>query len=752
MSELNQSNDDALIFMDEQSVDTLSAHIAKASWRIMIIDDDPDVHSATMFALGNLEIQNRTLTFLHAYSANEAREILAREPDIAVILLDVVMEQEDAGLNLVNFVRKDLGMIDVRIILRTGQPGYAPEIDAIRDYDINDYKTKSELTRTKLYTTVTSAIRSYEQICSISANQRGLEFIVNASSELMSQKGLQNFSTGVLQQISVLLGRKVEGFVCNQADENKVANGVDELYVIAASPQFANLSEKMADKIENPAITKLIQSSIELRKNIYKNNYIVLHFENDAHKNLTVFLQTNIEVSELDKRLLEVFCSNISVGLNNVMLTSRLHQYAYFDPLTGLANRLKLLQTLNETLQTALKENSVLSLVDIDHFAETNDALGHQFGDALLCSVARRLLDHFGTSCHLARVGGDTFALLGDHAQVTPQKIFSIFQQAFEVDNQEVQLSATIGLIKLSGYEGGGSDALKDTNIALKRAKAHQRASHSYFTVDMGVEIRERVRTMHALRAAFENERLFVVYQPQIDMRTQTPVGAEALLRWKNEDGQFVPPDQFIPIAEYSGLIVDIGEWVLRSACFELVHLHSLGFTEFKMAVNVSQAQFSHPQFLQSLERALIDTRAPASCLELEITESMAMNDPEMLIKTLHHIKQLGVQISIDDFGTGFSSLSHLQKLNVDKLKIDRAFVNEINDKSGEGSIAKMIVQLSQSLNIKVIAEGVETKLQADTLMSFGCHLAQGYLYAKPKTQLDLRAWLAQDPEKWKVV
>ncbi len=752
MSELNQSNDDALIFMDEQSVEALNAQVAKASWRIMIIDDDPDVHSATMFALGNLEIQNRTLTFLHAYSANEAREILAREPDIAVILLDVVMEQEDAGLNLVNFVRKDLGMIDVRIILRTGQPGYAPEIDAIRDYDINDYKTKSELTRTKLYTTVTSAIRSYEQICSISANQRGLEFIVNASTELMSQKGLQNFSSGVLQQISVLLGRKVEGFVCNQIDEGKLASVISDLFVIATSSQFAYLSQKTADKIEDCSIQNLIQTSIDLRRNLYEQNFIVLHFENGTHKNLTVLLQTNIEVSELDKRLLEVFCSNISVGLNNVMLTSRLHQYAYFDPLTGLANRLKLLQTLAETLQSPLKDSSVLSLIDIDHFAETNDALGHQFGDALLCSVAKRLLDHFGTCCHLARVGGDTFALLGDQDQVTPQKIFTVFQHAFEVDHQEVQLSSTIGLIKLSGYDGGGSDALKDTNIALKRAKAHQRASHSYFTVDMGVEIRERVRMMHALRAAFENERLFVVYQPQIDMRTQTPVGAEALLRWKNENGQFVPPDQFIPIAEYSGLIVDIGEWVLRSACFELVHLHNLGFTEFKMAVNVSQAQFSHPQFLQSLEAALTDTRAPASCLELEITESMAMNDPEMLIKTLHNIKQLGVQISIDDFGTGFSSLSHLQKLNVDKLKIDRAFVNEINDKSGEGSIAKMIVQLSQSLNIKVIAEGVETKLQADTLMGFGCHLAQGYLYARPKTQLDLRAWLAQDPEQWKVM
>lgn len=748
MSDLNQANDDALIFMDEQSAEPNHPKIIKPSWRIMIIDDDPDVHSATMFALGNLEIQNRGLSFLHAYSAQEARDILAKEPDIAVILLDVVMEQEDAGLNLVNYVRKNLGLIDVRIILRTGQPGYAPEIDAIRDYDINDYKTKSELTRTKLYTTVTSAIRSYEQICSISANQRGLEYIVNASAELMSQKGLQNFSHGVLQQISSLLGRKVEGFVCNQLEIKDSEAELNSLLIIAASSDFAGHTQKTVDKIDDSEVKSLIAESITNKSNLYQASNIALHFESGSQNHLTVFLKTNLEVTDLDKRLLEVFCSNISVGLNNVMLTSRLHQYAYFDPLTGLANRLKLLQTLNETLQSPLKERSVLSLIDIDHFAETNDALGHQFGDMLLCSVAKRLLDNFGTSCHLARVGGDTFALLGDEELVTPNKISQIFQHAFDVDHQEVQLSSTTGLIRLSGYQGGGSDALKDTNIALKRAKAHQRASHSYFTLDMGVEIRERVRMMHALRAAFENERLFVVYQPQVDMRTQTPVGAEALLRWKNEEGQFVPPDQFIPIAEYSGLIVDIGEWVLRSACFELQHLHQLGYTDFKMAVNVSQAQFSHPQFLQILERALIDTKAPANCLELEITESMAMNDPEMLIKTLLHIKQLGVQISIDDFGTGFSSLSHLQRLNVDKLKIDRTFVNEINDKSGEGSIAKMIVQLSQSLNIKVIAEGVETKLQADTLMSFGCHLAQGYLYARPQTQLDLRAWLAQEPRQ----
>ncbi|GGX19909.1 bifunctional diguanylate cyclase/phosphodiesterase [Undibacterium macrobrachii] len=740
MSEMH-ANDDALIFMDELSAEHLNdMNTPLPSWRVMIIDDDPDVHSATMFALGNLEIQNRSLSFLHAYSASEARQILAQESNIAVILLDVVMEKEDAGLNLVNYVRKTLGMHDVRIILRTGQPGYAPEIDAIRDYDINDYKTKSELTRTKLYTTVTSAIRSYEQICAITANQRGLELIVNASTELMSQKGLQNFASSVLQQLNILFGRKVEGLICS-SDDSDAETGALDFTIIAGSHSFANGIEQKIGRIQQQELHQTLQESITNKKNIFGADATVLFFENVGQRNIAVYLQTPI--NDLEKRLLDVFCSNVTVGLNNVMLTSRLHKYAYFDPLTGLANRLKLLQTLTDTLTASNRDKSVLCLIDIDHFAETNDALGHQFGDMLLCAVAKRLLDHFGAACHLARVGGDTFALLGHENLVYPENISNVFQLPFNVDQQEVQLSSTIGLVRLGNYDGGSSDALKDTNIALKRAKSHQRSSFSYFTVDMGVEIRERVRMMHALRAAFENERLFVVYQPQIDMRTERAVGAEALLRWKTEDGQFVPPDQFIPIAEYSGLIVDIGEWVLRSACFELMELHKLGFTEFKMAVNVSQAQFSHPLFLDSLKRALADTKAPAHCVELEITESMAMTDPALLIQTLHQIKQLGAQVSIDDFGTGFSSLSHLQKLNVDKLKIDRAFVNEIGSKSGEGNIAKMIVQLSQSLNIKVIAEGVETEHQADTLMSFGCHLAQGYLYARPLTKEDLRNWLA---------
>ncbi|MBC3935078.1 EAL domain-containing protein [Undibacterium sp. CY7W] len=740
-----QSIEDDLVFLDEPDHDEFSAASQnQASWRIMIIDDDPDVHSATTFALGSLEIQHRPLSFVHAYSAAEAREILQKEKDIAIILLDVVMEHEDAGLQLVNYIRKTLQLADVRIILRTGQPGYAPEIDAIRDYDINDYKTKSELTRTKLYTAVTSAIRSYEQICSISASRRGLEMIINASTELMAKHGLQNFASGVLTQMTGLLNLDAEGFVCARQNPLGEQDTVNDLHIIAATAGLSQLVDRSLAELNRPAVLDLVSRSLSSKQSIYEADMTALYFNNAEKKDFTLFLENGLQLNEMDRRLLEVFCGNVSVGLDNVILNSRLHNYAFYDLLTGLANRLKLLQTLNETLSSPLKEKSALSLIDIDHFAETNDALGHQFGDLLLYAVAQRLFNHFGTQCQLARVGSDTFALLGDQDLVNPDTILKLFTTPFQVDHQDVQLSATIGLIKLGDYEGDGSEALKDTNIALKRAKTNQRGGYEYFTRNMGVEIRERVLLMHALRAAFEHERLFLVYQPQIDMRTGKALGAEALLRWRTDEGKFIPPDQFIPIAEYSGLIVDIGEWVLRSALYELVHLRSIGYTEFQMAINVSQAQFSHPLFMQSLHKALQDTKAPPEFVELEITESMAMKDPDLLIKTLHQIKQLGVNISIDDFGTGFSSLSHLQKLDVDKLKIDRAFVNDIQQDASEGSIAKMIVQLGQNLGLTIIAEGVENQMQANTLQEYGCFLAQGYFYAKPLTQQDLRTWLQQ--------
>ena len=736
-----KDDQDDLVFLEEHPAATTDTS-PTGVWRVMIIDDDEDVHSTTTFALGNIDMQGRPLEFVHAYSASQARQLLATETDIAVILLDVVMEQDDAGLHLVRHIRETLQLADVRIILRTGQPGYAPEIDAIRDFDINDYKTKSELTRIKLYTTVTSAIRSYEQIRKIDDSRRGLNQIVHASTELMTLHGVQNFACGVLAQVNHLLGIAASGVLCVQ---DCPADGCRELMVMAASGHYAHHSHHAP--LADARIRELMDQALAQRRNVYGSDFIMLYFAGKASRDFVAYFDVACPSGDINQRLLEVFCGNVAVGLDNVELVSHLHNAAFYDQLCKLPNRTRLLEILDARLAVAAPaeqsaDQATLALVDLDHFAETNDALGHQFGDLLLVSVANRLQADLGRQVMVARIGGDIFALLGDTSLVTPAALLVLFQRPFRIDGQDVQLSATLGLVRLDEHEGTGGDALKDADIALKRAKSQQRAGYCYFSRSMGVEIRERVRMMHALRTAFGQRQLFVMYQPQIDLETRRPVGAEALLRWQTEDGTFVSPDRFIPIAEYSGLIIDLGEWVLRTACRELMAVRAAGHLDFVMSVNVSQVQFRHPHFLEMRRRALEETGAPPQNVELEITESMAMEEPDLLIKMLDQIKQTGVSIAIDDFGTGFSSLSYLQRLQVDRLKIDRAFVTEITGSARGSSIAEMVIQLGRNLGLTVIAEGVEDERQAQILHALGCPLAQGFLFARPMKADALEAWL----------
>ncbi len=573
---------DALQFLDDDAVIGFEKEL---TWRLLIVDDEPDVHRATTFALAGVLILGRQLEFLHAYSAAEAANILRSETDVAIVLLDVVMEREDAGLALVKTIRKELKLTDLRIILRTGQPGYAPEIETIHDFDINDYKTKSELTRTKLYATVTAALRAYEQI-------------------------------------------------------------------------------------------------------------------------------------------------------------RKLDEMAFYDRLSCLPNRNKFIDISDERLANASLSNEMMAILDIDDFSEINDALGHQQGDRLLQAVADRLKLELGPDAVLARIGSDTFGLMGPAEVVDPLRVLALFRTPFLVQDDAMVVTATMGLTSL--FAGGvcGRDALKDANIALKRAKKSRRCSFVFFSAEMGSDIRERVRLLQSLRSAVESERLFIVYQPQIDLVSGAVIGMEALIRWRNEDGTFVPPDRFIPLAEASGMIVAIGDWVLRMACHELVRLQGLGLGDVRMSVNVSQIQFRHPEFLEKLNAALLDTRISPSCLELEITESVAMEDAEFMLETLHGVRQLGISIAIDDFGTGYSSLSQLRQLPIDPLQIDRDFVSELGGDVLGGHIASMVIELGRNLQLKVIAEGIETPEQALRLKELGCHEGQGYLYAKPMTSPLLKEWL----------
>lgn len=554
-------------------------------WRLMVVDDEPDVHRATTFALAGVKILGRSLEFLHAYSAKDATHLLRTENDVAVVLLDVVMEREDAGLALVKTIRQDFKLSELRIILRTGQPGYAPEIETIHDFDINDYKTKSELTRTKLYATVTAALRTYEQI-------------------------------------------------------------------------------------------------------------------------------------------------------------KKLDELAFYDRLSRLPNRNKFIDLSGDRLTSDNYADDVIAILDIDDFSEINDALGHQQGDRLLQAVADRLKAELGPSVILARIGSDTFGLMGSVSELEPHRVLALFRQPFSVQDDAMVVTATMGLTRALGPGTTGRDALKDANIALKRAKKSRRGGFVMYSIEMGSDIRERVRLLQNLRSAVESERLFVVYQPQLNLASGAVVGVEALIRWRKEDGSFVPPDRFIPLAEASGMIVAIGDWVLRMSCHELVRFQKLGLPDLRMSVNVSQIQFRHPDFLEKLHAALLDTGINPKYLELEITESVAMEDADFMLETLHKVRNLGISIAIDDFGTGYSSLSHLRQLPIDRLKIDRAFVMELNQQVTGGHIAAMVIELGRNLNLTVIAEGIEDEGQAQTLRDLGCHEGQGFLYAKPMVPSQFNAWV----------
>jgi diguanylate cyclase (GGDEF)-like protein len=730
---INDDSDD-LVFLDEGP-----SQPARATpvWRIMIVDDDADVHTTTTFALANLEMQGRALEFVHAFSAAEAREMLEQETDIAVILLDVVMEQADAGLHLVRHVREKLGRADVRIILRTGQPGYAPEMEAIRGYDINDYRSKSELTRTKLYTAVAAAVRSYQQIRALQANHAGLEHIVRAGADLMALHGMRDFGRGVLTQLASLVGQPADGVLCSRAPGN-----ADALYVMAAAGSCAHLAERVLDGHGDVLVHNAVQRALAERRSIFQPGHLALYFAGKSGREFAACLRVAGSGEMVDPRLLEVFGSVIAVGLDNVELVTHLHKSAFYDQLTGLPNRTRLVELLDATIAGPFRSEAILAVVDIVHFAETNDALGHQFGDALLSAVASRLHGAL-KGVTVARIAGDVFCVLGNAQAVTPGAISALFAEPFSIEGQDVQVAATLGLVRLGEHEGSGADALKDGDIALKRAKAQHGTNHFWFTRSLGVDIRERVRLMHALRSGFARGELYLAYQPQVDLETGRAFGAEALLRWRTEDGNSVRPDRFIPIAEYSGLIVEIGEWVLREACAELVRLREEGHVDFTMSVNVSQVQFRHPHFLEMLRRALHETGAPPEKLELEITESMAMEEPDALAHMLAQVKRTGVSIAIDDFGTGFSSLSHLQRLQVDRLKIDRSFISEITGSARGSSIAEMVIQLGRNLGLSVIAEGVEDERQAQILGALGCTQAQGFLFARPLTPQELQTWLA---------
>lgn len=447
---------------------------------------------------------------------------------------------------------------------------------------------------------------------------------------------------------------------------------------------------------------------------------------------LAVALLTSVLDARLEARTAELARS---LTLANQELT----QLALHDTLTDLPNRTLLADRIEQAIAKVAEQGGCFALmfIDLDGFKPVNDAFGHHIGDLLLKAVAARLRGHLHSQDTLARIGGDEFVLLvelqepNDAMDVAVKQV-NLVSRPFRVAEHDLQLSASLGIVL---YPGNGQDQhelLRNADAAMYHAKSAGKNGYSFFDVSMNSNARQQLQLLQDLRVALEQRQFRLHYQPKFDAQACQPIGAEALLRWEHPQQGLLLPDRFIGLAEKTGLIIPIGEWVLIEACRQMRQWLDQGYHGWRMAVNLSAIQFCHAGLVDSVARALQQNGLPANCLTLEITETTAMHDADASLTVLQRLSDMGVDLSIDDFGTGYSSLMYLKRLPANELKIDRGFVRDLEQDSDDAAIVSAIVALGQALGLRIVAEGVETDKQQDFLTRLGCDSLQGYLLGQP--------------------
>jgi diguanylate cyclase (GGDEF)-like protein/PAS domain S-box-containing protein len=423
-------------------------------------------------------------------------------------------------------------------------------------------------------------------------------------------------------------------------------------------------------------------------------------------------------------------------------MENQLVMQATYDSLTNLPNRVLLLDRVEQAIMQAKKKNSILAFLflDLDRFKMTNDTLGHNMGDKLLQFIADRLLiatDDFDT---VARLGGDEFVILltnldsQQNAETIAQNIIHAIEKPIQIDQHSLKITGSIGI---SFFPRDGEDyesLLKSADLSMYHAKDNGRNTYRVYEPEMNRRVINHMQLDNAIRDALKNKELFLVYQPLIDLKQAKVVGFEALMRWHSATLGLVNPVDFIPIAEENGLILEMGEWALKEACLQIIAWQKQGLNDLSVAVNISGRQFHQSNLPEVISRVLKTTGLEAKYLELELTESLLVENIDFVVETMYALKDMGTKLVIDDFGTGYSSLSYLKQFPVDKLKIDRSFINEMASNQNDAAIAKAIINLGHSLNLQVLAEGVENEFQRDFVLSHGCDFAQGYFYKPPDT------------------
>jgi diguanylate cyclase (GGDEF)-like protein len=468
---------------------------------------------------------------------------------------------------------------------------------------------------------------------------------------------------------------------------------------------------------------------------------IILTAESDPASKLKA-----LELGATDLLTKPVDPSELRLRVRNVLAFKAYQdRLADSDALTGLPNRRKFTTELETTLKAheGGSRGCALLHVDLDRFKDVNDTLGHHIGDRLLCAAAERLqrkIADIDKGVQLSRIAGNGFALLApslhnltkaDSAASLARRALAAIDEAFEIEGQKLFVTASVGVALSPGDGKDAETLLKHAEMAMYQAKQRGRNTAAFFSGEMNARAQERKGLEHQLRQAVEREEFVLYFQPKVDVASSRIIGAEALLRWKHPEHGMVAPSKFVPVAEETGLIAEIGQWVLRSACMEAKAWNKAGYP-VSVAVNVSPGQFKQRKVWLAVRAALERSGLKSSQMVLELTESMLMEDADESIEMLNELKEMGVRLAVDDFGAGYSSLTYLSKFPVDELKIDQSFVKGLPEQRQSAAIIGAVVGLARELDLKVVAEGVESKAQLEYLRARGCDQYQGYLCSRP--------------------
>ncbi|AZQ12138.1 EAL domain-containing protein [Shewanella khirikhana] len=716
---------------DEQTVPAVAPQPA---WIIGIIDDEPAIHDVTRLALKHVRIFGRPLEFVSAFSAKEGFDLVKNHPEMALVLLDVVMETDEAGLMLVDRIRNELGNHLLQIVLRTGQPGYTPEEEVILKYEINSYKTKSELTRNKLFTVVATGLRCFRQMDALERSRQGLRSVINAAANLFQERSIHEFASGVLDQIDALFNIKADSLFCvSQRPLNgpfSIESGNQEFLVVAASDKFRDFYGKSLDELD-PELEQrqLVQRTLSANQHVFLPSCSCLYLSTPSGWQGVIVAENASGLTQVDQELLQVFCLNVALGLENAKFFSHLNKAAFFDELTGLYNRAGMVEYGAGFLKRGSRGAASLYMLDIDYFHQIIESLGYEFGNNILGKMARVLRKEFANRAMIARLHADVFAVLLPEGRLTAHELAVRCAKPLMIDEQSIRLGLTVGSSVLE--QGDDIDIermLRHAESALKVAKEHRRGSGETFDKRYEQASRDSMTVLSDLRIALDNRELYLVLQPKVDINHGNVMGYEALIRWQHPEKGNIPPGAFIPAVDKSGLYYMVDLYVARAAC-ELINEHPE--LRVPISINISANSLHHETFVDDLKAEFIKAGVAFNRVELEVTEN-ALVHSDRAIGELHRLHESGFVICLDDFGAGFSSLGYLLRLPIQVIKIDRAFISHLTDSDEAIAVLQGILRIGRDLNKQLIIEGVETEAQLALLKSMQVDYVQGFFFYRP--------------------